>query len=96
MAQQSLDDAMVVIQEASAAISQVSSKLNGLQSHNQEVVAALKDLSNKVANLESNPKQRARVTKAPLYIHTRELYFIVEWLVIIKWSVSTELGASYL
>lgn len=65
MAQQSLDDAMVVIQEASAAISQVSSKLNGLESHKQEVVAALKDLSNKVANLESgqsNSKQRARVT----------------------------------
>lgn len=71
MAEQSFDDAMVVIQEASAAISQVTSKLNGLQSQNQEVLTALKDLSNKVANLESsqsNPKQRTVTKKAPLYI----------------------------
>ena len=68
---ESFDDAMVVIQEASAAISQVSSKLNGVESHNQEVMAVLKDLSNKVAALESkqsDPKERQRIAKAPLYI----------------------------
>ena len=74
MAEQSFEDAMIVIQEASASILQVSSKLSGLQSHNQEVVAALKDLSNKVTILESRqrdstgPRERAQVRKVPLFI----------------------------
>ena len=82
MAQQAaLDDAMVIIQEASAAISHVSSKLNSLEGHNQEVVAALKDLSNKVANLESRQGDRAaelrvRAAKAPLFIRVSTIIIL--------------------
>ena len=54
-------------------IERVSSKLDGLQNNNREVVAALKDLSNKVAQLESRqnePCQERKQTciKVPLYI----------------------------
>lgn len=74
MADQSMEDAMIIIQEASAKIAKVSEKLSGLNSNNQEVVAALKDLSNKVANLENgrshgnSTKEKSPLTKAPLYI----------------------------
>jgi len=46
---QTLDDAMVIIQEASTAIERVNSKLDGLQNNNREVIAALKNLSNKLS-----------------------------------------------
>ena len=63
---------MIIIQEASAKIAQVSDKLSGLENNNQEVVAALKDLSNKVASLENervpNHPGKSVITKAPLYI----------------------------
>lgn len=71
MADQSMEEAMIIIQEASAKIANVSDKLSGLENNNQEVVAALKDLSNKVANLESgrsHGKEKSPLTKAPLYI----------------------------
>ena len=64
-------DAMIIIQEASAKIAQVSDKLSGLETNNQEVVAALKDLSNKVANLENGrdpTENRIKLTKV-LCIH---------------------------
>lgn len=75
---QTLDDAMVIIQEASTAIERVSSKLDGLQNNNREVVAALKDLTNKVAQLESRqnePCQERKQTciKVPLYIRVSTL-----------------------
>jgi hypothetical protein len=68
---QSLEDAMVVIQEASAAIAQVSTKLNNLQTDNEDVVAALKGLTDKVSQLESNQNIRAipkLTAKPPLFI----------------------------
>ena len=46
-ADQSMEEAMIIIQEASAKIAKVSDKLSGLENNNQEVVTALKDLSNK-------------------------------------------------
>ena len=75
MADPAFEDAMIIIQEALAKIAKVSDKLSGLESNNEEVVAALKDLSNKVANLEnggcsSNQEKRA-IHKAPLYIRVR-------------------------
>ncbi len=66
-----MEDAMIVIQEASAKIAQVSDKLSGLENNNKEVVAALKDLSNKVANLENRQcasKEKSPINKAPLHI----------------------------
>lgn len=54
MAEQSMDDAMVVIQEASSAIVKVSQQLSGLEGKQCEVVQALKDLSNRISELESN------------------------------------------
>ena len=71
MADQVREDAMIIIQEASAKIAQVSDKLSGLENNNQEVVAALKDLSNKVGSLENervpNHPGKSLTTKAPLY-----------------------------
>ena len=68
---------MIIIQEASAKIAQVSDKLSGLETNNQEVVAALKDLSNKVANLENerDPNgEKNQTNKAPLYTHVSSNY----------------------
>ena len=77
-ADQSMEEAMIIIREASAKIAKVSDKLSGLENNNQEVVTALKDLSNKVANLESgrshgnSTKEKSPLTKAPLYIRVSE------------------------
>lgn len=70
MAGQALEDAMVVIQEASAAISNVSTKLNSIQNNNEEVITALKDLTNKVSQLEGNKSTQPSTStpKPPLYI----------------------------
>lgn len=73
MANETIEDAVIVIQEASAAIAQLSSKLNHLQSNNDNVVAALKDLTNKVSQLESNRASPSNTSsevkvKPPLYI----------------------------
>ena len=69
MGDQSMDEAMVVIQEASSAIVKVSQQLNGLEGKHGEVVQALKDLSNRISNLESKtPQQKAAAIKVPLYI----------------------------
>ena len=67
-----LEEAMVVIQEASAAITEVSHKLNALQNNNDGVITALKDLTNKVSQLESQsfPSSSGADSKVkpPLYI----------------------------
>ena len=69
MGDQSMDDAMVVIQEASSAIMKVSQQLNGLEGKHGEVVQALKDLSNRISNLESKaPQQKTAAARVPLYI----------------------------
>lgn len=68
---QGLEDAMVVIQEASAAITQVSTNLSSLRNDNEEVVAALKVLTEKVSRLEknqTNPAVPKVVAKPPLYV----------------------------
>lgn len=63
MGDQSMDDAMVVIQEASAIV-KVSQQLSGKDGE------ALKDLSNRISNLESKaPQQKATATKVPFYIN---------------------------
>ena len=75
MADQEMEDAMIIIQEASAKIAKVSEKLSGLETNSQEVVAALKDLSNKVANLEKGrlPNgEKSQTNKAPLYIRVSD------------------------
>ena len=69
-----MDDAMVVIQEASAAIGKVSQQLNGLEGKHDEITLALKDLSNRISQLESKaPQKKAVTTKAPLYIKVSPL-----------------------
>ena len=69
MGDQSMDDAMLVIQEASSAIVKVSQQLNGLEGKHGEVIQALNDLSNRISDLESKaPQQKAAATKVPLYI----------------------------
>lgn len=69
---QALEDAMVVIQEASAAITQVSTNLSSLRNDNEQVVAALKVLTEKVSkleNIQTNSAEPAKVaTKPPLYV----------------------------
>lgn len=55
------EDAVIVIQQASAAIVQAASKITG---NNEDVVAVLKDLTNKVDHLQS--VQRSSSTKPPV------------------------------
>lgn len=72
MADQALEDAMVVIQEASAALAQMSSKI---QSNNDGVLAAIRDLGSKVSELENSrqPTSTAQLSKPPLYIRVSSI-----------------------
>lgn len=74
MAGQSVEDAMIIIQEASTSIAQVSTNL---QSNNDGVLAAIKDLSNKVSQLEKSsqsPSSPQLQAKPPLYIRVSGTY----------------------
>lgn len=74
MSSQTLEDAVIVIQEASAAITQISSKLSCLQSNNDDVVNALKDLSNKVSEIQTKQANSSNdQPKPPLYIRVSQL-----------------------
>ena len=70
----SLDDAMVVIQEASATITKVSQQLSNYEGGQKEVTFALKEVSERLAVLESaaassstGPSTTKKV-KPPLFI----------------------------
>lgn len=87
MAEQTMDEAMVVIQEASAVISQLN---KNLQTNNTEVATALKELTNKVAQLEeSRVTAPPPVNKPPLYI--RVSFFFVQLSAV--YVLLTEFGA---
>ena len=64
-----MDEAMVVIQEASSAIGKVAEQLNGLEGRHKEVASTLNDLSNRIAQIEASQLKRApEKTKPPLYV----------------------------
>lgn len=65
-----MDEAMLVIQEASSAIGKVAEQLNGLEGRHKEVASTLNDLSNRIAQIEASQLKRAPAekTKPPLYI----------------------------
>ena len=69
MEDQAVEDAMVVIQQASSAIAKVSTRMD---SNNDSVLAVLKDLSNKISQLEKSTSQSNQPSspqvKPPLYI----------------------------
>lgn len=71
----SVDDAMVVLQEATAAIARVSHQLSGYEGSQKEVASALKEISDRVTRLESavdsgtQPAQQK--VKPPLFIKVK-------------------------
>ena len=68
MAEQSLDEAMLVIQEAARKINSASTQLDGFGGKQDELIVSVNALAERVANLES--ARKARETKkifVPLY-----------------------------
>lgn len=77
----SVDDAMVVIQEASATIVKVSHQLSGYEGSQKEVASALKEISDRVTRLESAGVSGAQQSaqqkvKPPLFIKVLRYYII--------------------
>lgn len=77
------DEAMIVIQEASSAIAKISQELSGFEEKQKEVVEALKDISNRISNLESDAaatdrgRSSSRKVKPPLYVRVRMSVVII-------------------
>ena len=81
MAEQSFEEAVIVVQEASEKIAEVSKKLAGLDGQNKELLAVLNDLTNKVSILEQ--KQTSATTaiaprNVPLYIRVSVILYLVQ------------------
>lgn len=67
MAEQSLDDAVIVIQEAASKLSSASSQLEGLGGKQDELISSVKILAEKVANLEQAKTRKKQDRSVPLY-----------------------------
>lgn len=68
MATEAIDDAMLVIQQASTAIEKVSHQLSGVDGQNRAVVEALKELTNRVGNLEEAATSKTSTKNSRLAI----------------------------